>query len=306
MNKNEVTILDAGMGRNLRTRGVEIPATIWSANALIVAPEIVVDIHKENIKAGASLITTNSYGVIKADLAKENIADQFESLNQSAGQLARRAVEESDAKVEIAGSLPPLNGSYRPDRVMKREVIEPLYLEQASILAPFVDFFICETMSSVGEALAAASAALKTGKPVLVALTLDDEKFCCLRSGESLAEALDKLSSLNLLGVLANCCLPERISEAIPILSAFGSAYCGGYANAFTHVPKDWMLDGTQEEDGLLELRRDLEPDQYSSFVQDWINQGANIVGGCCGTTAEHTAANSALVSSLQEARISP
>ena len=299
MNKNEVTILDAGMGRNLRMRGVEIPDTIWSANALLVAPDIVVDIHKENINAGAKVITINSYGVIKADLAKENIANRFESLNKFAGQLARRAVEESGCKVEIAGSLPPLNGSYRPDRVLAREVIEPLYIEQANILAPLIDLFICETMSSIAEALAAATAALQTGKPVLVALTLDDEEFCRLRSGESLEEALKQLSSLDLLGVLANCCLPERITDAMPLLAASGFAFCGGYANAFTSVPKDWLLDGTKGEDGLLELRRDLEPDQYSSFVHDWIVQGANIVGGCCGTTAEHTAANAALMSKL-------
>ena len=56
MTSHKVTILDAGMGKTLYMKGVEIPPTIWSANALIVAPEVVVEVHKENIKAGANII----------------------------------------------------------------------------------------------------------------------------------------------------------------------------------------------------------------------------------------------------------
>lgn len=291
MYKEQLTILDAGMGKTLGMRGVEIPGTIWSANALIVAPETVVEIHKENINAGAKVITTNSYGIIRTDLAKENIENQFEALNEKAGQLAQQAVEESGRAIEIAGSLPPLNGSYRPDRVLERKIIEPLYLEQAKLLAPYVDFFICETMSSITEAVAAASAASQTGKPVLVAITLDDERNGCLRSGESIEEALEQFASLELLGVLANCCLPEQISEAMPLLISAGYAFSGGYANAFSQVPKDWLLDGVKETDGKLELRRDLGPEYYAEFAASWIEQGANVIGGCCGTTAEHTRA---------------
>lgn len=288
MNKNQVTVLDAGMGKTLAMRGVEIPGTIWSANALIVAPEIVVDIHKENIAAGARVITTNSYGIIRSDLAKENIEDQFSVLNQKAGRLAKQAVADSGANVEIAGSLPPLNGSYRPDLVLDRAVIEPLYVEQAELLAPFIDFFICETMSSITEAVAAAAAVAKVGKQTLVAITLDDDKAGCLRSGEKLEEALEQLQPFNPLGVLVNCCLPERISDAMPILASAGLDFTGGYANAFSRVPKNWLLDGMKESDRKLELRRDLEPVAYAQFVAQWIDLGANVVGGCCGTTAEH------------------
>ena len=298
MNKDQVTVLDAGMGKTLAMRGVEIPGTIWSANALIVAPEIVIDVHRENIDAGAKVITTNSYGIIRTDLAKENIEDQFEFLNKKAGELARQAVAESQVQVEIAGSLPPLNGSYRPDRVLDRSIIEPLYLEQAKLLAPYVDFFVCETMSSISEAMAATSAASKTGKPVLVALTLDDDQPGCLRSGEKIQHALEQLATLKPLGVLANCCLPERINDAMPMLTSSGMAFCGGYANAFSRVPKDWLLDGVKESDRKLELRQDLDPDHYAQFVSEWIAQGANLVGGCCGTTAEHTLALARLVNS--------
>ncbi len=291
MNKNQVTVLDAGMGKTLAMRGVDIPGTIWSANALIVAPDIVVDVHKENIAAGARVITTNSYGIIRSDLAKENIEDQFLALNKKAGELAKQAVQGSGANVEIAGSLPPLNGSYRPDLVLDRAAIEPLYIEQVKLLAPYVDFFICETMSAITEAVAAAAAVAKVGKRALVAITLDDDKKGCLRSGETIEEALEQLKPFNPLGVLANCCLPERISDAMPILASAGLDFTGGYANAFSRVPKDWLLDGIKENDRKLELRRDLEPLAYAQFVAQWVKQGANVVGGCCGTTAEHTQA---------------
>jgi len=243
MKPTEVTVLDAGMGKTLMMRGVEIPKTIWSANALIVAPDEVRQVHLENIAAGARIITTNSYGVIKNSLAKVNIEHRYAELNQIAGELAQQAVEQSGLPVEIAGSLPPLNGSYRSDRVLAQTVLEPLYREQAKLLAPYVDIFVCETMSTIGEATAAATPALETGKPVLVAFTLHDTLENRLRSGESLQEAINHLQNLDINGLLVNCCLPERISEAMPLLTASGIGLRGGYANAFTCVPEDWLLD---------------------------------------------------------------
>ena len=288
MYKDDITILDAGMGKTLGMKGVEIPPTIWSANALIVAPEMVLEVHRENIAAGAQMITTNSYGIIPSELEKEGLEEKFEELNHSAGKLALRAVQESNETVKIAGSLPPLNGSYRPDRVLGKEIIEPLYERQAELLAPYIDVFLCETMSTIQEAISSTSVASGFGKPVLVGLTLHDTEKNRLRSGESLKSAIHELKKLKPAGIIANCCLPERISDAIPLLVDSGVKYKGGYANAFTHVPEDWLLDGDKDTDGRLKLREDLSPDRYCEFVSGWIEEGANFVGGCCGTTASH------------------
>jgi len=284
MNTNAVTLLDSGMGKTLGLKGVEIPETIWSANALLVAPDVVKEIHRENIEAGAQVITTNSYGVILADLAKIGIENQ----NELAGKLAVEAVRESGRQIEIAASLPPQNGSFRPDLVLDRAVIEPLYRRQAELLQPYVDLFLCETMSCIAEAVAAAAGVTGLGKPVYIGLTLHDEKPATLRSGEPLKSALEALASFDVTGVLGNCSLPERISDAMPVLAAADIDFIGGYANAFTRVPEDWLLGGGKESDGLLVLRDDLSPKFYSEFAIDWIAKGANIVGGCCGTTAEH------------------
>jgi len=294
----EVVLLDAAMGKDLKMRGVEIPETIWSANALLVAPEAVSQIHQNNIDAGADIITTNTYGVIRSDLAKVGLENRFRELNVQAAELAQAAAQKSDRKVRIAGSLPPLNGSYRPDRVLPFTQIEPLYSEQANILASYVDLFICETMSHSIEAQAAATAACATGIDTLVAFTLDDEKPATLRSGESLAEAINTLKELPLAGIVVNCCLPERITDAMPVLAASGHKRFGGYANAFTRVPKDWLLDGDKDTDRSLDLRDDLTPELYARFAENWLEAGANVIGGCCGTLPGHTAALRRLIDS--------
>ena len=284
-------MLDGGLGRELRFRGVTIPETIWSAGSLISDPDIVRQIHIDYINAGADIITTNTYGVIRNDLAKEQIEDRFTELNILACKLAREAREKSERKILIAGALPPLRGSYRSDLVGPFDEIFPLYLEQAQILAPYVDILLCETMSSGLEGFAAAKAACSTGKSVWVSWTLHEDRSGNLRSGELAEEAVKSLAGLEVSGYLANCCAPESVTQFLSQLSRAGVKWAGGYANTFAPVPEDWTLDGSNATDGLLPLRSELDPDNYCLHVADWLLKGANVVGGCCGTRPAHTAA---------------
>jgi S-methylmethionine-dependent homocysteine/selenocysteine methylase len=289
-------LLDGGMGRELRFRGVDILSTIWSANALLVAPEVVRAVHDDYIAAGATVITTNTYGVIRHELAREGVEHRLRELNELAGQLAVAARDAAPHDVWIAGSLPPLNGSYRPDRVWPFAKAAPIYREQAEILAPFVDLFICETMASAAEAFAAANAACETGKPVWVSYTLHEDRSGRLRSGETIAEAVGALDGLPIAGFLANCCAPEAINAALPALKATGASYVGGYANTFTPVPETWTLDGSEPSDGLLDLRLDLDPAAYLAHTAAWWEAGATVVGGCCGTRPAHIALIASMV----------
>ena len=288
---DRLILLDGSMGRELRIRGVEIPETIWSANALLVAAEEVISVHLDNIAAGADVITTNSYGVIRNDLAKEGIEHRFRELNQLACELAQDARRRAGREdVLIAGAMPPLRGSYRADLVGEYDEIFPLYQEQAQILAPHVDLILCETMSSALEGKAAATAACATGKPVWVAWTLHDNKLGVLRSGESIAEAYAAIAELPVCGYLANCCPPESIESAMPELAAMPGRFCGGYANTFMPIPQEWTLDGSDESDGLLAVRDDLDPQVYAELAGRWLSSGANVIGGCCGTSPEYIA----------------
>ena len=294
--RNKIVLLDGGLGRELRFRGVAVPKTIWSAGALLTDPGIVRQIHLDYIAAGADVITTNTYGVIRDDLAKEGIEDRFAELNTLACNLAVEACGLSQRDIVIAGSLPPLRGSFRPDLVGPVEEIEALYQEQAELLAPFVDLLLCETMSSVAEGAAAARAACRTGKPVWVAWTLHEDRSGKLRSGENVEDALAALQGLPVSGYLANCCAPESITRVMPQLVESGAQWIGGYANTFTPIPRDWTLDGENETDGLLALRPDLDPESYTAHVADWLAAGATVVGGCCGTRPSHTARMRAVI----------
>jgi S-methylmethionine-dependent homocysteine/selenocysteine methylase len=296
----EPAVLDGGMGRELRFRGVDVPETIWSAGALLTHPDVVRQIHMDYIRAGADIITTNTYGVIRVDLAKIAIEGRFAELTRLACRLAVEARDAAGENTAIAGSLPPLRGSFRPDLVGPIEEIEGLYDEQAQLMAPLVDLFLCETMSSAAEGRAAARAACRTGKPVWVSWTLHEDRSGNLRSGESIAEAVAALAGLPVSGFLANCCAPESITRAMPRLVATGANWAGGYANTFTPIPQDWTLGGDKETDGLLALRTELDPETYAVHAADWLAAGATVVGGCCGTRPAHIEKMRGLIGTIQ------
>ena len=283
-------LLDGGTGRELLFRGVPLSGEVWSANALISAPDTVCRIHQDYIAAGADVITTNTYGVIREDLARAGIENRFAELTELACALAVEARERAQKPVWIAGSLPPLRGSFRPDQVGPEAEIAPLYREQADIMADRIDLFICETMSSAAEGRMAAEAAAATGKPVWVSWTLHETQPGRLRSGEDVALAAQALAGLDIDGMLVNCCAPERADQAMGALAATGARIFGAYANTFTPIPEDWRLDGSGESDGLLSLRGDLEPEAYAVHAVRWLDAGATVVGGCCGTRPAHIA----------------
>ena len=204
-------LLDGGMGRELGFRGVEVSRYIWSAQALLDAPEVVRDVHADYIAAGANVITTNTYCTLRSHLSKAGVDGRYEELNRLAGQLAVDARDAADRPALIAGSLAPMFESYRPDMVLAVAESEPVYREQAEILADYVDFFLCETMTKSDEAVAAARAGASTGKPVWVSFNLHPSKRGHLRSGETIADAVAALDGVPVSGFLANCCMPELI-----------------------------------------------------------------------------------------------
>lgn len=273
------------MGQELINRGAGGQGILWSADALLNRPDVVLEIHRDYIQAGADIITTNSYSTIRDKFEPAGLMHRFAEMNRLAGQLAVQAREQCGRMALIAGSLPPQRGSYRPDQVGSFEEIEPLYREQAELLAPYVDLFICETMSSSGEALAAATAAASTGKPVWVSWTMKDRGEVALRSGESLAQAIEALNGTGVSALLINCSAPEALGKALPELIQLGGRPTGVYANAFTPIPERWDYDGDHT---LPPSRRDLGPDEYAQQARGWVEAGARIIGGCCEIGPQH------------------
>lgn len=293
-------LLDGGTGRELLKRGVPILTEIWSATALDLAPDIVRQVHADFVDAGADVITTNTYGISRERVAREGIEHRYADLNRIAGRLAAEVRDAARRPVAVAGSLPPLSGSYRPDKVGAHDKLLTLYREQAGILAPYVDLFICETMSTAAEAKAAATAACELGKPVWVAWTLHEDRSGHLRSGETITQAAEAVSHLPVSGLMCNCCAPESITAAMAELVAVGKGRkVGGYANTFKPVPTDWGAYGKNKHDATdwksyaaaaLPLRDDLDPEAFAAHGAAWKRTGADILGGCCGAGPEHIA----------------
>jgi len=282
-----MVLLDGGMGQELINRGVSGQGVLWSAKALFDNPAAVQAVHEDYIRAGADVITTNSYACIRNNFEPLGLLDRLGEMNRLAAMLARQAREKSGDNVLIAGSMGPQNGSYRPDLVGSYDETEALYREQAGFLAPFVDLFICETMSCIREARAAATAALATGKPVWLSWSIEDSGEARLRSGESIHDAWKDVDGMGVSAVLLNCSPPEAIGKTLPELVALSDVPVGAYANAFTPIPEKWDFHG---ETSIPPSRTDVTPQAYAGHAANWLQTGARIIGGCCEVGPAHIA----------------
>ena len=309
--KTKPLLLDGGNGRELLRRRVPILTHTWAPVALYLAPEIVQEVHEDFIAAGADIITTNTYGLNLPRMERDGIAHRFAELNHTAARLAQQARDAQGRDVAIAASLPPsAERAFQPGLVESFDTILPRYRLQVELLAPHVDLFLCETMTSGPEALAAATAACETGKPVWVSWTLDDERPGHLRSGETLAEATALLADQPVAGLLVNCCLPERVQAALPALEQAGTPRFGAYANALVPLesttpgygersldPNDWE----QYEAAAWRARDDMSTNTYLSHARHWLHAGASIVGGCCGCGPAYIAGLRQLIDEIDE-----
>ena len=276
-----ITILDGGMGGEIQSRLPEAKAGLWSALALIECPDIVAALHREYIEAGADVIATNTYSTIPSYLGKAGMAGRYPALTRQAAELARAAADGSPRPVQVAGALPPLDESYRPDLVPPAADAQPVYARLVAEMVADVDLWLCETMSSAAEAVNAASQARAHGggKPVYVAWTLDETPGAGLRSGESIADAVAAVAHLDVDAFLFNCTHPEAIEAGLRALRELTDQPIGCYPNRLNRVPKGWALDGILATG----LRRDLPRDLYVAAIERCIELGATIVGGCCG-----------------------
>ena len=278
-------ILDGGLGQELVRRGIDTSQGLWSAQALLDRPELVREVHQAFVDAGAEIITTNSYATNRRRFPD---ADQWRALNHAAGRLARETADSAGRPVAVAGSLPPLNGSYRPDCVGDPVELEREYREQAAMLAEHADLLLCETMSTAAEAAAAARGAQASGLPVWVSWTLADDGTGRLRSGETITDAAAALDGRPVAALLVNCCIPESVDAALPELArAAGDRPFGAYANGFQPIAAG---QGVSDGRDLPDARDDLDPTRYADAAAAWRKAGAQILGGCCELGPVHIA----------------
>lgn len=287
MNDPEIILLDGSIGDELGARGLE-SRELWATLALISDPDVVKALHLEYIFAGARVITTNTYSCVPFYLSRmPGLMERADELIDLAGRLAAEARADSGVPgVRIAGSLPPLDESYRPDLVRDSSEMVAWYERMVTGLLPHVDLFLCETMSSISESVAAVGTASGHGRPVWVAWTLSDETPGALRSGESIVDAVAAVAEFAPAAHLLNCSTPEVIEAGLPILRDAVAGPIGAYANSYPPVPKDFHLEHSTRQPV-----PGVDPEHYVACADRWIGLGAEIIGGCCGVGPAHIAA---------------
>lgn len=141
MNDKSVILLDGGMGQEIMKRSGQAPTPLWSTRVMLDNPEIVEAAHFDFIKAGAQIIGLNNYTATPDRLARDASVDLFEPIHNAAIKTAHAARDKSgQAHVRIAGCLPPLFASYKPELVPSFEDCVARYQELVDIQNDGVNF----------------------------------------------------------------------------------------------------------------------------------------------------------------------
>ncbi len=290
MRRGELILLDGALGTELERRHVPAPLPLWSAQALLDAPDTVRAIHEDYVRAGADILTVDTFRTTARALGKAGRAGDADRLTELAVTLAREAADRARGTrvILLAGALAPLEDCYRPELAPDAATAEKEHAEQAVRLARRgVDLILIETMNSIVEAKAALRAAKPTGVPVLVS-------FLCrnalqLWNGEGLADAVQAVEPLKPDAILVNCVSPDVAGDCVAEMARVTRIPLGCYPNA-----------GTPDlEQGTWRFDPEWTPGKFAEVASGWVARGAQIVGGCCGTTPEHIRALRAALPSV-------
>jgi S-methylmethionine-dependent homocysteine/selenocysteine methylase len=284
LNSGQLLLLDGATGTELTRRRVDTHLPLWSAAALLKAPQVVRAIHADYVRAGAQIITTNTFRTHRRSLAKDGLDPRTRELTHIAVRLAREAIAQSRApgRVCIAGSIAPLEDCYSPQRVPPDAELQVEHAEMAQHLAEAeVDLLLVETMNTIREGYFAAQAAQSTGLPFVVSFVCEaTSQGAKLLSGESLRDAARVVSALCPAAIMVNCAPVDQIDSLLWELRASTDLPIGAYGNV-GHVDHEvgWTLTHA------------VTPDAYARAARKWRAIGASIIGGCCGTQPAHIAA---------------
>lgn len=245
---------------------METPLPAWSALAIESDPDAIVAIHRDYAQAGADVHTANTFRAGPRTAGMRSL-----SLCKKAVELARRGALEGQ---RVAGSMAPLEDCYRPD--LSPESPEAEHRVMAGHLVEAgCDLLLCETFPHGPEALAAVRAARSTGLETWLALTPGPEAD--LLTPLDLARIADQAGALGASHVLVNCVGVPHVGSYLEALLRVGLPV-GVYANAGR--PDD-HIGWTVGPHGLGAQR-------YAEAAMAWVEAGASVVGGCCGTGPEH------------------
>jgi len=309
---NQVTVLDGGMGTALFEGGVPKSPVVWSAIALIL-PEYhstVIKVHQDYIRAGADILTTNNYAVqpfyYMQYFGPEKYQQKIEEHTVLAAQLARFAVQKCKKElkgrnIQISGCIPPCRESLRPDLTnawlqdpKNWDIATKYYRHISTLLEPFVDSFVLETVNSLLELRCMLGAMTHIRKPITISMqgaflnekTMFPEPWQAeniaqwiLKSQEALPFRVQMFS--------LNCAHPDHIEEALLSLSENTKnefkrrgIRLGAYANSV--VKEAWDPANAYSGENV-RVRDSKIKSNYVRYALRWNALGVDCIGGCCG-----------------------
>jgi methionine synthase I (cobalamin-dependent)/5,10-methylenetetrahydrofolate reductase len=271
-------LADGAMGTFLHAHGVE-PHCFDELN--LTDPARVADVHRQYIDAGAQIILTNTFGANRYKLSKNGLETRLAEINRAAVELARRAVSASFKDVLVAGDVGPLGVRIAPYGRVQLHEARAAFAEQVKVLVDSgVDLIIIETMTDVYETVEAIQAAKSAGTvPVVATMTFTrDDRTLLGDDPAKVARALHEAGA-DVIGV--NC--SGGPAQLIRILREMRQAVPDG---------KFWVKPnaGWPEHVGGRVMYA-AAPEYFRDYVLEFWKAGANVIGGCCGTTPEHIAA---------------
>jgi len=281
--EKRILVCDGAMGTMLYSKGMSLNRCFDEMN--LTAPQLVKEVHLGYVKAGADVIETNTFGASRLRLQKFGLGDKVREINLAGARLAREVAGDD---LYVAGSVGPLGLRLEPLGHTSLADARRAFREQIEALAEGgVDLIIIETMVDIGEAHQALLAARDVGGlPVVVQMTIqDDGSTPTGTSPEDFTRQLDAWGA-DLIGV--NCSVgPAAVLEALERMTAVTKKKLSAQPNA--GMPR--TIEGRN-----IYLS---SPEYMASYARRFIEVGARLVGGCCGTTPDHIRAIKTAVRSL-------
>ena len=267
-----VHVSDGAMGTLLYSKGIFLNVCYDELN--VRQPDVIRDIHRDYVRAGAELIETNTFGANPVKLAHHGLAADTEAINEAAARLARDAAGDRAA---VVGAIGPLGIRIEPFGETSVEEARAAFARQAAgLLAGGVDGFLLETFSDVEELRAAVDAIHGVSDlPIIAQMTVGEDGRTQYGTAPSAFGPAIAAMGVDVIGV--NCSVgPHGVLEAIEHLARVVTLPLSAMPNA--GLPRD--VEGRKMYMA--------SPEYMATYARRMVEAGARIVGGCCGTTPEH------------------
>ena len=303
LSNKEVIVLDGATGSEIARLGAEMNSSAWCGVANNTHPDIVREVHEEYIRAGADVVTANTFSTSRHILASAGLADETVSINTRAVELAREAVHNvsPERPIAVAGSMSTMRawipGTVSPDPRFLPTPEEEFnnYQEVAHTLAKSgVDLILMEMMSDIDRSSLAISAAMETGLPVWIgtSCTLSDDGSVSAWNQHS-EEPATRLSPDHLRAedksydTLIEAMLPFQ-PQVMGVMHSTLETTNAGLQTLYEHWQGPIMAYPETSSEVRKGISEQVEPSSFASHCHDWVDSGVQIIGGCCGTTSEH------------------